>query len=226
MEDSQSTRRSLLSAGIGVAAAVGLGVDLAGSQSSSVFQPARHEHDDWLDQVPGKHRVIIDAASPTGAGDAILFTRNIFAGNRAPYGLTDADVAIVVCFRHLATRFAFSDTMWAKYGQPFSDFLHFTDPKTRRAPTANVYNSADYGDDLPTLGVTIGDVVKRGAVFAVCDGSTRRISQLTARATGGTADAIYKELVANAIPNSRFVNLGVIAVTRAQERGYSLLSVG
>jgi len=226
MNSDQLARRTMLTGAIGAAAMVGLGVDVAGAQAPSTFQPPRHEQDDWLDQVPGKHRVIIDATSANGAGEALLFARNLFAGNRAPYGLTDTDVATVVCYRHDATRFGFGDTIWAKYGQIFSDYLKFTDPRTQKAPATNVYTVAGYGEDLSSLGVTIGDVQKRGVQFAICDGSTRRVSQLLARATKGTADDIYKELVANAIPGGRFVNLGVIAVTRAQERGYALLSVG
>jgi intracellular sulfur oxidation DsrE/DsrF family protein len=219
-------RRSLLTAGMGAAVALGLGGDLAGAQVPAMFQPPRHEHDDWLDQVPGKHRVIIDATSATGAGEALLFARNLFNGNRTPYGLADTDVATVVCYRHDATRFGFGDAIWARYGQIFSDYLKFTDPKTQKAPTTNVYTVAGYGEDLSSLGVTIPDVQKRGVRFAICDGSTRRVSQLLARATKGIAEDIYQELVGNAIPGGRFVNLGVIAVTRAQERGYALLSVG
>jgi len=226
MEHDAAGRRSLLTTGLGVAAAVGLGMDVAGAQTPPPFQPPRHDQDDWLDQVPGKHRVIIDATSATGAGEALLFARNLFAGNRTPYGLADGDVATVVCYRHDATRFGFGDTAWAKYGQIFSDYLKFVDPKTQKAPSTNVYTVAGYGEELSSLGVTIGDVQKRGVQFAICDGSTRRVSQLLARATKGVADDIYKDLVANVIPGGRFVNLGVIAVTRAQERGYSLLSVG
>ncbi len=39
-------------------------------------------------------------------------------------------------------------------------------------------------------------------------------------------DSVYKELVASAIPNGHFVAAGVIAVTRAQEYDYSLLTAG
>ena len=41
---------------------------------------------------------------------------------------------------------------------------------------------------------------------------------------GGNGDAVYKELVANTIPNSHMVAAGVVAVNRAQEYGYTLLS--
>jgi hypothetical protein len=45
-----------------------------------------------------------------------------------------------------------------------------------------------------------------------------------AKTAGGSAEAIYKELAANTIPNSHMVAAGVVAVNRAQERGYTLLT--
>jgi intracellular sulfur oxidation DsrE/DsrF family protein len=41
-------------------------------------------------------------------------------------------------------------------------------------------------------------------------------------ATGQTADAVFDELKANLVPNAHLVPVGIIAVNRAQERGYSL----
>ena len=42
-----------------------------------------------------------------------------------------------------------------------------------------------------------------------------------ADSTKGNADAVYRELVANLIPNSHMVPAGIVAVNRAQERGYT-----
>jgi len=43
---------------------------------------------------------------------------------------------------------------------------------------------------------------------------------------GGDADAIYKDFAANLVPNSHIVPAGVVAVNRAQERGYTLIYAG
>ncbi len=43
---------------------------------------------------------------------------------------------------------------------------------------------------------------------------------------GGDADAIYKEMTASVIGNAHFVAAGIIAVNRAQERGYSSRTAG
>jgi intracellular sulfur oxidation DsrE/DsrF family protein len=45
---------------------------------------------------------------------------------------------------------------------------------------------------------------------------------MIARAVDGKRDEIYKELSANLITNGRLVPAGILAVNRAQERGYSI----
>jgi hypothetical protein len=63
--------------------------------------------------------------------------------------------------------------------------------------------------------------------FAVCDMASHRFAGVIARTIeGGNADAIYKEIVANAIGNAHFVAAGIIAVNRAQERGYAVAHAG
>jgi hypothetical protein len=188
------------------------------------FEAAKHPEDDWFDSVPGKHRNFIDASTARGAGEAMLYANNLYTANKAGYSLSEGDVAIVVGLRHFATAFAFNDAMWAKHGQMLGTMLAFTDPKTKKAPSTNLLNSADYGMDLPNLGNSIGSVVSRGTRFAVCDVATHFFAAQLANMTKGDADAIYKELAANLIPNSRMVPAGVVAVNRAQEHGYTLLT--
>jgi hypothetical protein len=108
----------------------------------------------------------------------------------------------------------------------FSDVMQFVDPNTDRAPSSNLMNSPDYGPSLPNVGTTIDSLIERGTQFAVCDAATRFFSGQVARTAGVNADQVYDELVASAIPNSRFVSEGVVAVPRAQEYGYSLLYAG
>jgi hypothetical protein len=223
MKDSLLARRSLMS-GLGVATALALTSKTSIAQAPErQFQPARHSQDAWLNAVRGTHRNFIDASTATGAGEAMLYANNIFEANKTGYSIAENDIAIVVCLRHFATVFAFNDVMWGKYGKQFSTIAQFTDPKTKAAPSTNLLNSAGYGMALSNLGNTIDSVVKRGAQFAVCDMATRFFSGQIA-ASGGNADAVYKELVANRIPNSHMVAAGVVAVNRAQEYGYSLLT--
>jgi intracellular sulfur oxidation DsrE/DsrF family protein len=40
---------------------------------------------------------------------------------------------------------------------------------------------------------------------------------------GGKPDEVYATMAANRVDNSRFVPAGIVAVNRAQERGYSTM---
>lgn len=226
MTEKSRGRRSFIT-GLGSAVAVtGLGPAGAAAQApGSQFQAVRHADDDWMDKMPGKHRMVIDGVTANGGGEALLFANNLFNANKSAYSLGEQDMAIIVVMRHFATPFAFTDTIWAKYGKPMSALIKFTDPKTQEAPTTNLYNSPAYGLALPNLGTTIDSLVKRGVQFAICDVATHFAAAQLAGANGN-ADAIYKEFTANTIPNSRFVPAGVVAVNRAQERGYTLIYAG
>ena len=231
MTDDTLDRRSLLGV-VGVAAAAAALAlrpgDAQAQTRTTPFQPARHAEDAWLDALPGKHRTIIDSISFNGAGDALLFANNIHIANAAGYGLTDADAAVIVTLRHRSTAFAFNDAMWAKYGRGLGEGLELLDPKTKQTPTINLLDASGYGTALPNFGQTISAVAKRGVHFAICQMATRRLSGQIAKAVGAdtTADAIYAELTANIAPNGHMVAAGVIAVTRAQEYGYTVLIAG
>jgi intracellular sulfur oxidation DsrE/DsrF family protein len=189
------------------------------------FQPARHAQDDWLDQIPGKHRFIFDTTSPEAFGDALTFLNNYINANQNAYGVRDGELALVLVARHTSTLFAYNDSIWAKYGATITQRTNFNDPKTKRPPTLNLFNSPDYGNLLTNRGNTLDSLLKRGIHLAVCQVSTRGNSAAIATATGSTPEAIYNELVANLISrNAHIVPAGIVAVNRAQERGYSLVT--
>jgi intracellular sulfur oxidation DsrE/DsrF family protein len=199
------------------------GTPVANAQSSAgSSRPARHAQDDWMDTLPGKHRLVFDTTTPAGFGAAVAYANNFLTADKDGYGLTDQDHGIIIVARHFATTFAYNDAMWAKYGKAMPPFVVLDDPKTKQRPTVNLYNVGTYGLDLPNLGTTIPDVVKRGVHFAVCQMATRFFAGPLAQATGGNADAVFNELVANLVGNSHMVAAGIVAVNRAQERGYTM----
>ncbi|HXD16277.1 MAG TPA: hypothetical protein VN654_04615 [Vicinamibacterales bacterium] len=207
-------RRSFFSKlGFGLAggAAVGAAGSPAQAQSSSEgFQPARHAQDDWYGQVPGKHRFVFDAPYADGMSSALQFVNNYYNLNVSEYGLKDSDLAVILVARHQSTMFAYTDAVWAKYGKPIADRINLVDAKTKQPPTANMYK-----DRLDTL-------IKRGVQIAVCQQATRGNAGAIAMATSQTQEAVFEELKANLLPNARLVPVGILAVNRAQEHGYSL----
>lgn len=221
MAQQRIDRRRLLT-GVGAATAglvvgqVDLGAQ-APAPAASTFQPARHAQDAWMDQLPGKHRVILDTVSPDGAGQGIGYSGNWYNANRTGYQVENADVALILCLRHHATAYAFNNAMWAKYGKVFAERMGMKDVDPAKPPTSNPLNSGE----RPAL----DGLVKRGAHFAICGLATRLYASSIA-GDGGDSAAIYKELESNTIANGHIMAAGVVAITRAQEYGYSLIYVG
>lgn len=192
----------------------------------SLWLPARHPEDDWFDQTTAKHRFFMDTTTPDGLGQALAFARNFFEANAADYRLADADIAQILCLRHRSTPFAFTDAMWAKYGAALSERADNTlDPQTKQVPTINIYEVAGGRGPLRNNGVTLSALAKRGVRYAVCSMATRRAATVIADKTDGKVDDIYKELTAHLVPNAHMVAAGIVAVNRAQERGYTATTV-
>ena len=184
----------------------------AQSVAESHFQPVRHSQDDWLDQIPGKHRCVFDTTAPEGASSAALYASNFFIANQSGYNLQNADLAVVIVLRHNSTPFAYNDSIWAKYGVPISQQAgNFVDPKTKAAPNINVYRTQLEG------------LIQRGVHLAVCQMATRVFAGAIARSNGGNTDAINDELAANLLASSHAVAAGIVALNRAQERGYTFV---
>jgi intracellular sulfur oxidation DsrE/DsrF family protein len=212
--------RRMLITGMGVAAAAAAAAGLAVSASSasaqnssgSGFAAKRHSQDSWLGELAGEHRAFVDSSTVAGGENALRYASNILTAHEDDYAGSASDYAMVVCFRHGSTPFAFSDVIWEKYGAAF-------DSSADPAPTTNPMNvpTGSNGQN------SIGSLVERGVYFAICSRATRAFSGILARSTGLPADQVLQELLANPIPNSRFVPAGVVAATRAQEYGYSLL---
>src|SRR5690242_18935537 len=171
------------------------GVAMAQQKSTAAarWEPARHEKDDWFDQLPGKHRLVFDTTNHDRLGDALLFANNFVRVNQADYGLQNSDLAVVIVVRHRSTPFGYNDAMWTKYGAPIAARSIVEDPKTKQPPKINLFNSAESGDQSANRGITLDSLFKQGVQLAVCATSTRGYAVSIAQATGGNADAIFNE---------------------------------
>src|SRR5262249_41116708 len=107
------------------------------SASPARWEPARHDKDDWMDTLPGKHRLVIDTKSVEGFRNALLFANNFMTANRNEYGLDNHDLAIIIVVRHLSTAFGYSNDMWAKYGSTLAAQTPSADSQGKEPPKAN-----------------------------------------------------------------------------------------
>ena len=167
-------------------------------------------------QSLASHRLVFDTTSAEGLASAMSYARNYLQASERAYSLKSSELAVVIIARHLATVFAYTDAMWAKY--PLAQLISFTDRRTKESPTTNLYTTGR-DNSLDTL-------AKAGVQFAVCEMATRVFAEGLARRTSGDADAIHKDLMSNLIANSHPVTAGIVTVNRAQERGYTLAHGG
>src|SRR5947208_8172763 len=136
-------RRSFLSRlGTGLATlGAALGADTASTYAQGAsdrqWQAVRHAEDDWFDKLPGKHRMILDAVSGQGAGDALHFASNVLTTSKSGYGVDGGDAAVVVGPRPGATAMAVDDARWPKYSAPPSARAKLKDPKPRARGARN-----------------------------------------------------------------------------------------
>ena len=219
---STSKARRSFAASIAGAAFGGVAMAQVKQPAAARWEPTRHEKDDWLDQMPGKHRMVFDSITPDTLGDSILFAGNFIKVNKTDYGLESNELALVVVMRHLSTPFGFNDAMWTKYGTAMAKLAGFEDPKTKAAPNTNLYNAGGYGTQLHNYGTTLDSLAKQGVQFGVCSMAGHKVAGDIATAVHGNADAIFTELTANLIASARMVPAGILIVNRAQERGYAL----
>ena len=175
---------------------------------------AHHPQDEWLDQAPETHRVVFDTWLADKFGEAVGFAGNWAKTNKDQYGLTDADLAIVIVARHGTTPFAFNEKIWTKYGSIFAANMSTGDKVAHPNPSVNRYAAR------------LAAMTKENTRLAICNLTLNAYVDIIAKETGVEQDAVRKELVANAIGNAHLVPAGIVVVTRAQEHGYALVSVG
>ena len=211
-------RRAIVT-GLGIgAAALAMGEGGARATDGPHWQPTPEPQDAWM-ELPGRHRFLFDSTSPEGGGHALFYARNFFAANKEGYGLESSALAVIVVLRSQSTPFGYNDVVWKKYGKELSKM---TDLK--KVHMTNPYDEAERG--LANRGVKLSELTAYGVHFAICGMATMGISHGLAARTHGDAGDIHKELVANLIANGHLVPAGIVAVNRAQERGYAFATAG
>jgi intracellular sulfur oxidation DsrE/DsrF family protein len=180
-------------------------------ESGTKRSPVLHEQDRWLDALTGMHRQVYDIVTPAGTV-GIAFARNFLTANAEGYGLTDADSSVVVSFRHSAVYYAFGDAMWEKF--KFGESVQQEGTQAKNPPTRN-----------PELAL-ITSLQSRGVVCTVCGMALRRRAREAAQRAGTPPEAMLDQWRAGLIPGVVEVAAGVIAVNRAQERGFTYVYAG
>lgn len=212
-----------LAAGAAGAAALATGLPAA-ARALPPLRRARPigDPDHWLDALTGKHRQIYDVLSPDKASEGAAFARNFLNANNDGYGLADAEINAVVSFRHMAFAMGLDDAMWSKYA--LGELLGWNDPGTKAPAVRNTI--AGSADDTRKQSASLAALQARGAVFTVCGMAMSAFAGRAAERAGAAHDAVVADFRAHFVPGAVEVVAGVVAVNRAQERGFSYVYVG
>lgn len=211
-----STERRTFLTGLNVGAAslaalAATGMAKAQERRAEIWTPAMHEQDDWMSEnAAAMHRFVFDTTSEEGFNNALLYGGNFLLASRNGYGLEDKDSSVIIIARHISTYFGYNDAMWAKYGKAWTSGPGADDAEPR---TANIHTQR------------LDGMADQGVMFGICSMATQRLAAMGSRATGEEQQKVFDELVANRIRNSHMVPAGIVAVNRAQERGYAMVNV-
>lgn len=225
MSSPTSPRRSFLTRLAAGAAALAAAPVLAGASgtrpSALSLARAEDELDSWFASMKGQYKVVYDCVQASGGPDGILFALNFMKYSHDKLGTSDANMSVIVSFRHFATPYGYSDAMWAKYPQ-LASLLKVEDPTTKKPAARNI----PLHDEVDgQAGASIPGIAARGARFTVCGAATEFIASVLA-GRGGSAKTIEAELAENLVPNARMVPAGVVGVQRAQKAGFAYTFAG
>lgn len=183
--------------------------------------PPADEMDTWVASMKGTYKSLYDCVQPGGGPDGILYARNFMTASQEKLGTKDADMSVIVSFRHFATPYGYNDAMWAKYPQ-FAEMLKVVDATTKKNAMRNV---PLHDEVMGFAGASMPALAARGVQFAVCGAATSFLAGVLA-GKDGDAKAIEAELLANLVPNARSVPAGVVIVQRAQKGGFAYTFAG
>ena len=210
-------RRSFVSRlALGFAAFGAAASGAAAEPTVAAAESAGDEMDRWFAGFKGTYKAIYDCTTVAGAAGGVLFARNLAKFSAEQLGTKDSDNSIVICYRHFATPFGYSDAMWAKYPQ-LAVALKADDPKSGLPTTRNWLLHELWQEQS---GTDIPSVVAHGVQFAICGAATEFLSKMLAGPTGD-AKKIEADLSANLITGARMAPAGVVALQRAQKAGFA-----
>ena len=199
-------RRFLVQLSGGLAALTGFAAP-ATAQQAGLVNP---EHDAWMQRAQGEHRQLFHA---TGHGDgaAMLMAANYLDVYASAYGARPEHVSAVIGVHGTALPIGLVDAVWEKY--ELGKRMSITDPDTKEPAKRNIF----------ALGgpISIDTVMRRGVVLLVCNVALTRLSNSIATAVLSPQADVYNDLKTAVLPGAVVVPGLVVAMNRAQEKGFT-----
>ncbi len=201
-------RRFLTQLTGGLAALAGLATPAAAIASTAAFDAP--DHDAWMKLARGRHRQLFHAVTP-GDGMAMLMAANFLDAYSSAYGEASRNFSAVIGVHGPALPIGLGDAAWAKY--ELGKRIGVNDPDTKEPAKRNVFA---VGAPL-----SIDTVQKRGVVLLVCNVALTLTAASLAKARAVPQADVYNDLRAAVIPGAVIVPALVVAMNRAQEKGFT-----
>ncbi len=230
MSSFETDRRSLFGvgaalAGVGLVAAPGA----AQGTSPTGWRPTNDAADDWMERPGARHRLVFDTTTAEAGSGAMDYAMNFIHANEVGYGLKPQDLGVIIVLRHMSTPYGFGNASWKKYGRQIARSLELKGEEAIDGATMNPLLVKPTGSPPKgaewAWGAPLTLLAEKGGMFAVCELATQGMAMQLASKTGGNAKAIEAELKADLVPGAHMVPAGIVAVNRAQERGYAFAYV-
>jgi len=201
-------RRFLAQLSGGLAAFAGLSAPAAAQQTATAL--AAPDHDAWMQRARGRHRQFFHSAAP-GDGAAMLMAMNFLDIYGSAYGVSPSHVSAVIGVHGSALPIGLNDAAWNKY--ELGKRISVNDPDTKEPAKRNVF--AVGGP------ISIDTAIRRGVVLLVCNVALTRLAGSLASARSEREADVYNELRSSIIPGAVLVPGLVVAMNRAQEKGFT-----
>ena len=203
-----SARRKFLAQLGGIAALAGISTPSAAQQAAAGL--ADPDHDAWMQRARGEHRQLFHSTSP-GDGAAMLMAINYLDVYAADYGAAPGHVSAVIGVHGAALPIGLNDAAWDKY--ELGKRINVTDPATKEPARRNVF--AVGGP------ISIDTAIGRGVVLLVCNVALTLTARSLAAARSLPEADVYSDLRGSLIPGAILVPGLVVAMNRAQEKGFT-----
>lgn len=201
-------RRFLAQLSGGLAAFAGLSAPAAAQQTATAL--AAPDHDAWMQRARGRHRQLFHSTAP-GDGAAMLMAKNFLDVYGSAYGASPSHVSAVIGVHGAALPIGLNDAAWDKY--ELGKRISVNDPDTKEPAKRNVF--AVGGP------ISIDTMINRGVVLLVCNVALTLTARSLATARSLPEADVYNDLKESVIPGAVLVPGLVVAMNRAQERGFT-----
>ena len=221
MEDTklQLDRRDFI--GLAAAmAAIGVGAALPVATAAAAQGPST-DFTRWLDNIPGKQRILLDMREPNG-GMALAWAWVWLFTAPPAYGVPESDVGTVVVLRHNGIPIALEDSAWKKY--KLGEYFKIDDPATGKPAVRNPYYLTMSEPFLPDMAMQ--KLIDRGVRVVACDMAIHFYSGEIAKQMGMKHEDVKADWNAAVLPGIAHAPSGVVACQGSVARGCTYLFAG